>query len=106
MLAPHHLLFRKVGLVSFGVLVLISEGFFSECRMIKAVSMVVSLVVVIFIIVLFVMVVFVIAHCRTMHDIAPHGATAAEVLISSSVVVQEGSLNTNDAIYYLRVKNG
>ena len=54
--------------------------------MIKAVSMVVSLVVVVFIIVL-----FVIAHCRTMHDIAPHGATAAEVLISSSAVVQEGS---------------
>ena len=65
---------------------LISEGFFSECRMIKAVSMVVSLVVVAFIIVL-----FVISHCRTMHDISPHRATAAEVLISSSAVVQEGS---------------
>ena len=59
--------------------------------MIKAVSMVVSLVVVVFIIVLFVLVIFVIAHCRTMHDIAPHGAVAAEVLISSSAVVQEGS---------------
>ena len=37
------------------------------------------------------LVVFVIAHCRNMHDIAPHGATAAEALISSSAVVQEGS---------------
>ena len=57
----------------------------------KAVSMIVSLVVVVFIIVLFVMVIFVVAHCRTMHDIAPQGATAVEVLISSSAVVQEGS---------------
>ena len=53
--------------------------------------MVVSLVVVVFNIVLFVMVVFIIAHCRNMHNIAPHGATAAEALISSSAVVQEGS---------------
>ena len=59
--------------------------------MIKAVSMVVSLVVVVFIIVLFVMVIFVIAHCRNMYDIAPHGVTAAEALISSSAVVQEGN---------------
>ena len=41
--------------------------------------------------VVFVMVVFVIAHCRNMHDIAPHGVTAAEALITSSAVVQEGS---------------
>ena len=41
--------------------------------------------------VIFVMVVFVIAHCRIMHDIAPHGVTAAEALIFSSAVVQEGS---------------
>ena len=59
--------------------------------MIKAVSMVVSLVIIILIIVLFVMVIFVIAHCRNMHDIAPHGVTAAEALITSSAVVQEGS---------------
>ena len=38
------------------------------------------------------MVVFVIAHCRNMHNIAPRGATAAEALISSSAVVQEGNL--------------
>ena len=59
--------------------------------MIMAISMVVSLAVIVFIIVIFVMVVFVIAHCRNMHDIAPHGLTAAEALISSSAVVQEGS---------------
>ena len=47
--------------------------------------MVVSLVEVTFIIV-----VFVIAHCRNMRDTAPHGVTAAEALISSSAVVQEG----------------
>ena len=46
---------------------------------------------VIFVKVVFVMVVFVIAHCRNKHDIAPHGATAAEALISSSAVVQESS---------------
>ena len=53
--------------------------------------MVVSVIVVIFIVVLFVMVVFVIVHCRNLHHIAPHGVTAAEALISSSAVVQEGS---------------
>ena len=37
------------------------------------------------------MVVFVIAHCRNMHNITPHGVTAAEALISTSAVVQEGS---------------
>ena len=58
--------------------------------MIMAVSMVISQVVVI-IIVVFVMVVFVIAHFRNMHDIAPHGVTAAEALIFSSAVAQEGS---------------
>ena len=47
-----------------------------------AVNIVLGLVLVVFIIVLFVMVVFVIAHYRNMHDIAPHGATAAEALIS------------------------
>ena len=56
-----------------------------------AVNIILGLVLVVFIIVLFVMVVFVIAQCRNMHDIAPHGATAAEALISSSAVVQEGS---------------
>ena len=59
--------------------------------MIMAVSMVVSLDFVVFIVVGFVMVIFVIAHCRNMHNIAPHGATAAEALISSLAVVQEGS---------------
>ena len=49
-------------------------------------KLVASLIVVIFFIV-----VFVIVHCRNMHNIAPHGATAAEALISSSAVVQEGS---------------
>ena len=58
--------------------------------MIMAVSMVFSLNFVIFIIVVFVMVIFVIAHCRNMHNIAPHGATAAEALISSSAIAQEG----------------
>ena len=47
--------------------------------------------IVVFVMVVFVMVVFVIVHCRNMHNIAPHGATAAEALISSSAVVQEGS---------------
>ena len=51
-----------------------------------AVSLIVSIVLFEFIIV-----VFVIAYCRNMHNIAPHGATAAEALISSSAVVQEGS---------------
>ena len=40
--------------------------------------------------VVFVMVIFVIAHCSNMRDTAPHGVTAAEALISSSAVVQEG----------------
>ena len=57
--------------------------------MIMAVSMVVSLNFVVFIIVVFVMVIFVIAHCRNMHNIAPHGATAAVALISSSSAIQE-----------------
>ena len=56
-----------------------------------AVGLIVSLVLVVFIVVVFVMVVFVIAHCRNMHNIAPHGATAADALISSSAAVQEGS---------------
>ena len=60
---------------------------FSECRVI----MILGLIVVVFIIVLFVMVVFVIVHYCNMHNIAPHGATTAEPLISSSAVVQEGS---------------
>ena len=54
-------------------------------------KLVVSIIVVVFIIVVFVMVIFVIAHCRNMHNIAPHGATAAEAFISSSAFVQEGS---------------
>ena len=56
-----------------------------------AIIIVLGLVLVVFILVLFVMVVFVIEHCRNMHDIAPHGVTAAEALITSSAVVQEGS---------------
>ena len=56
-------------------------------------------------IVVFVMVVFVIAHCRTMQNIVPHGATAAEALIISSAVVKEGS-SEGDAIHYFRLKNG
>ena len=67
--------------------------------------MVVSLVVVIFVIVVFVMVVFVIAHCRTMQNIVPHGATAAEALIISSAVFQEGSPK-GDVLHYFRLKNG
>ena len=55
--------------------------------------------------VVFIMVVFVIAHCRTMQNIVPHGATAAEALIISSAVVQEGSPE-GDAIHYFRLKNG
>ena len=55
--------------------------------MIMAVNIVLGLVLVVFIIV-----VFVIAQCRNMHVIAPHGATAAEALISSSAVFQVGSL--------------
>ena len=54
-------------------------------------KLVVSLVMVVFIVVIFVMVVLLLAHCRNMHDIAPHGVTAAEALITSSAVVQEGS---------------
>ena len=59
-------------------------------------KLVVSLIVVISIIVDFVMgvfifVVFVIVNCRNMHNIAPHGVTAAEALISTSAVVQESS---------------
>ena len=64
---------------------------FSENRGIIAVNMFVSLIMVVFIIIVFVMVVFVIAHCCNMHNIAPYGATAGEVLISSSTVVPEGS---------------
>ena len=56
-----------------------------------AVNIVLGLVLVVFIIVFFVMVVFVIAQCCNMHDIAPHWATTAGALISSSAVVQEGS---------------
>ena len=56
-----------------------------------AVSVIISHVVVVFIIAVFIMIFFVIVYCHNMHDIAPHGATAAEALISSSAVVQEGS---------------
>ena len=54
------------------------------------VSMIVTLVFVIFNIVVFDMVAFVVVHCRNMHNIAPHGATVAKALISSSAVAQEG----------------
>ena len=37
------------------------------------------------------MVIFVIVHFRNMHNIAPHGATAAVASISSSAVIKEGS---------------
>ena len=71
--------------------------------MIKAVSIVASPVVVVFIIV-----VFIIAHCRTMHDIAPHGATAAPqtFLFPHQLLLMKVVLNTSDAAYYFRVKNG
>ena len=59
---------------------------FSECRVIMAVSVVVSLVVVTFITVN-----FVIGHSLNMHNIAPHGTPATEALINSSAVVQECS---------------
>ena len=49
-----------------------------------AVNIVLGLVLVVFTIVI-----FVIAQCRNMHDIAQHGHTAAETLISSSAVFQE-----------------
>ena len=39
-----------------------------------------------------------------MHDIAPHGATAAEALISSSAVFKKVVLKTGDAIYFFRVE--
>ena len=67
------------------------QAIFSACRVILAVSIIYSLDVVIFTIVLFVNFVFVIVHCRNMHNIAPHGATAAVAFISSSAVIQEGS---------------
>ena len=60
---------------------------------------------VIFIIVVFVMVVFILTHCRNVQNIVPHGATAAEALISSYSGVQEGSPES-DALHYFRVKNG
>ena len=63
--------------------------------MIMAVSMVVSQVLVIFVIV----------HCRTMQNIVPHGATAAEALIISSAACQEGSPE-GDSIHHFRLKNG
>ena len=67
-----------------------------------AVGLIVSLFLVVFIIVFFVMLVFVIAHCRNMHNIAPHGATAAEALITSSVVVIFGL--TDQFIFVLQSK--
>ena len=67
-----------------------------------AVSMVVSQVVVIFIIVVFVMVIFVTAHCGTMQNIVPHGATAAEALIISPAAVQEGSRSLSQIKEWLR----
>ena len=70
-----------------------------------AVNIVLGLVLVAFIIVLFVMVVFVIAQCRKINYIAPHGATAAEALISSSAVVQEGSPKHCGYYSFSRVKN-
>ena len=54
-------------------------------------KLLVSLVMVVFIVVIFVMVVFLLVHCRNMHDITPHWAAAAEALIFSSAVVQDGS---------------
>ena len=59
-------------------------------KLVKSVVVAVFIIVV-FVMVVFVMVVFVIAHCRNNHNIAPHGATAAEALIFSLAVVQEGS---------------
>ena len=83
-------MFKTFVPVSLCVLLPIGEGFL-EFIVIAAVGKAVSLVMVIFITVGFVMVVFVITHCRNMHNIAPHGSTDVEALISSSAVVQEGS---------------
>ena len=71
-----------------------------------AVGLIVSLVLVVFIIVIFVMVVFVIAHCRNIHNIAPHGVTAAELPFPHQLLLKKVVLKTSDAIYYFRVKNG
>ena len=57
------------------------------------------------IVVIFILVVFVIVHCHNMQNIAPHGATAAEALISSSAVVQEGSPKRCGCYSFSRVKN-
>ena len=68
--------------------------------MILAIIMVVNLVIVFIIIV-----VFVIAHCLKRHNISQHGTTAAEALISSSAVVQEGSPKHQGCYLFSRVKN-
>ena len=47
-------------------------------------------IIIIFVMVVFVLVVFVIVHFRNTHVIAPYWATAADALISSSAVFQEG----------------
>ena len=44
-------------------------------------------------------------HCCNVHNIAPHGVTAAEALIFSSAVVQEGNPEDSDAIHHFRVEN-
>ena len=62
----------------------------------------VSLIMVVF----FLIVVFVIAHCRNLHNIAPHRATAAEALIPHQQLFKKVILKTSDAIYYFRLKNG
>ena len=70
-----------------------------------AANIILGIIVVVFIIVLNVMVIFVIVHCYNMYSIAQHWATAAEALIISSAVGQEGSPE-GDAIHYFRLKNG
>ena len=60
------------------------------------------------VVVVFIIVLFVIAHCRTMHNIAPHGATASEQTLSfpHQLLFKKVVLNASDAAYYFRVKNG
>ena len=50
-----------------------------------------AIMVAILVVVVSFIIVCVIVHCHNSHDIAPHGATAAESLISTSAVVRAGS---------------
>ena len=70
-----------------------------------AVSMIVSFVLVGLIIVIFVMFVFVTAHCRSMHNIAQHGATAAKTVLPYQIFFKKVVLKTSDVNYNFRVMN-